>query len=130
MLHLGSESSRCHVLLIGQVLDLRSEGYSRNKDCERNNSMKITAFLAIILCLLTTGCSTDRVYAGPTPTLQQQVAAGGIVSLPAGTIDIDCSGQVVISKTTTLVGQGRGLTVINDSCATGDTFLVDVTNPA
>src|SRR5258708_9246431 len=92
--------------------------------------MKITAFLAILLSVLVTGCGTGRVYAGLPPTLQQQVAAGGIVSLPAGTIDIDCSGQVVISKTTTLLGEGRGLTVINDSCPTGDTFLVDVTIPA
>ena len=92
--------------------------------------MKIIAFFAIIIALLVSGCGGDRVQADLPQTLQQQVAVGGTIALPAGTIDVDCSDQVVISKTTTLIGQGRGLTIIKDSCPTGDTFLVDVTKPA
>jgi len=92
--------------------------------------MKYVGFVAIVLTIFVSGCGGDRVHADLTPTLQQQVAVGGVIAVPAGTIDIDCSGQIVISKTTTLIGQGRGLTIINDSCPTGDTFLVDVTKPA
>jgi len=92
--------------------------------------MKTIAFSAIMVTLLVSGCGSDQVHAGPSPTLQQQVAIGGAIFLPAGTIDLDCSDQVVFSKTTTLTGQGRGITIINDSCPTGDTFMVDVSKPA
>jgi len=92
--------------------------------------MKWMAFSAIIITLVVSGCGGDRVHADITPTLQQQVSVGGTIALPSGTINVDCSGQVVISKTTTLFGQGRGLTIINDTCPTGDTFLVDLTKPA
>jgi len=62
--------------------------------------------------------------------LQKQVAGGGTVNLPAGTMNIDCNSQLTITQTTTLVGQGRDVTVLNDSCPTGDTVLVSLTNTA
>jgi hypothetical protein len=65
-----------------------------------------------------------------TTTWKSVVANGGIVALPAGTVDLDCNSQWVITKSTIVAGTGRDVTVIKDSCATGDSILVDVTNPA
>src|SRR5207302_10609825 len=101
-----------------------------NEGPERRDIMKVIAFVAAILALLVSGCGTDRVQAEPLLSLQQQISVGGTVALPAGTFEIDCSSQVVISKTTAVFGQGRGITIINDSCPSGDTFLVDLTKPA
>jgi hypothetical protein len=63
------------------------------------------------------------------PSLAQQVSLGGIVNLPAGTITLDCSNQFAISKGTIIQGQGRGVTIINDTCPTGDTFNLDLSAP-
>ena len=92
--------------------------------------MKRLIFLLVVSALsaLLVGCSVGTV-AG-SPSLQQQVAAGGVVELPAGTTTIDCGSQLTMKRTTTLIGQGRDVTILNDTCPTGDTIFVDVSQPA
>jgi hypothetical protein len=87
--------------------------------------MKFMVFILLFLCV---GCAGGHVHAATT--LQQQVAAGGAINLPAGTINIDCAGQLTINKSTAIIGAGRDLTILHDTCPTGDTVFVDVTNPA
>lgn len=93
---------------------------------------QVKFFVCAILCalFLNSGCRDRIVSADVQSTLKALVAAGGAIQLPAGTIEINCDSQLVISRTTTLSGQGRGTTVLNDSCPTGDTVFVDLTNPA
>ena len=76
---------------------------------------------------ISVSCSS-RVLAGPT--LQQEAAAGGIINLPAGTININCSSELTITESATLTGQGRGVTILNDTCPTGNTIFVNLANPA
>lgn len=64
------------------------------------------------------------------PSLQSEAAAGGTITLPAGTINIDCNSQLTITQNATLIGQGRTLTVLNDTCAAGSTILVNMATPA
>jgi hypothetical protein len=88
----------------------------------------VLLYVSLPLSSLILGCSAATV-AG-SPSLQQQVVAGGIVALPAGTINIDCGSQLTITRSATLVGEGRDLTILNDTCPTGDTVFVDVSQPA
>ena len=90
--------------------------------------MKSTIFALLFFCIGCAGGSMFSVQAAST--LQQQVAAGGTINLPAGTINIDCAGQLAIGKSTSIIGAGRDLTILHDTCATGDTVSVDLTNPA
>jgi hypothetical protein len=87
--------------------------------------MKYFIFTLLFFCV---GCAGGNVHAAST--LQQQIAAGGTVNLPAGTINIDCAGQLAIKKSTAIIGAGRDMTILHDTCPTGDTVFVDVTNPA
>jgi hypothetical protein len=90
-------------------------------------NQKGNSYLILSLCVLLSGC-TGGVQAGST--LQGQVAQGGTINLPAGTIEIDCSGQLAIALSTSLIGAGRDLTILHDTCPTGDTISVNLTNPA
>jgi hypothetical protein len=89
--------------------------------------MRYAALLALVL--LVSGCGNGSIVHA-APTLQQQVAAGGTITLPPGTFNIGCTSQLSINKTTALIGAGRDLTVLHDICPTGDTVTVDLTNPA
>jgi len=89
-------------------------------------------FGAVIAMALLSGCTgsktgsggfTQPVQAASPPTLAQTVAAGGVVTLPSGVTQVDCTSQLVISKDTKLEGTGSG-TIISDSCPSGDTILV------
>ena len=44
--------------------------------------------------------------------------------LPAGTIQLGCADQAHISRTTTIYGSGMGVTILQDSCPTGDSIFV------
>jgi hypothetical protein len=90
--------------------------------------MKYTTMLVLLLSLA--GCSGGSFPVHAASTLQQQIAAGGTIALPAGTIEIDCASQLVISKTTAIIGAGRDLTILHDACPNGDTLFVDLTQPA
>lgn len=94
----------------------------------KNSTFCAAALLCVLSIIL--GCGGSIQVAQAASTLQQQVATGGTVMLPAGTITIDCSGQLAISKTTSLIGAGRDLTILHDTCPSGDTIAVDLTNPA
>ena len=84
-----------------------------------------------VLLFFQIGCIGDRVSSVQAgSSLQQQVSQGGTITLPAGTINIDCSDQFTIAKSTTIIGAGRDLTILHDICPNGDTILVDLTNPA
>lgn len=89
--------------------------------------MRYTAILALVLFI--PGCSVGPIVHA-APTLQQQVAAGGTITLPPGSFAIDCSLQLTINKTTALIGAGRDQTTLHDTCPSGDTITVDLTNPA
>ncbi len=84
----------------------------------------IVALLSISLC----SCGTSRTVLAAA-SLQSQFAAGGNISLPAGTIEIGCGAQLTITKTAKVVGAGRNQTILKDTCATGDTLTVDLTSP-
>jgi hypothetical protein len=92
--------------------------------------VKRLVFLAVVcpLAALMFGCSPATVAGAPS--LQQLVAEGGVVQLPAGTTTIDCDTQLRITRSITLAGQGRELTILNDTCPAGDTIFVDVAQPA
>jgi hypothetical protein len=92
--------------------------------------VKLLITASFCALLLFSGCGGRVVSADSQPALKDLVMAGGTILLPSGTFDINCDGQLVISRATTLSGQGRGITVLNDMCATGDTVFVDLTNPA
>ncbi|MGZ7053817.1 MAG: hypothetical protein ACXVJ0_17285, partial [Candidatus Angelobacter sp.] len=87
--------------------------------------MKCMIFAILLLCV---GCAGGPVHAAAT--LRQRAAAGGRISLPPGTITLACGEQLVISRSTAIIGAGRDLTILHDTCPTGDTVFVDVTNPA
>jgi hypothetical protein len=42
---------------------------------------------------------------------------------------LDCSSQFSIARGTIVQGQGRGVTIINDVCPSGNTFTVDLSAP-
>jgi|SRR4051812_5434557 hypothetical protein len=88
----------------------------------------IMGFVALAQLFWMVGCG-NRVLAAGIP-LQRQVAQGGLISLRPGITNIDCGSQLTITRTTTLVGQGRDVTILNDSCPTGDTIFVDLSNSA
>jgi hypothetical protein len=93
--------------------------------------MKSFKFAMLLLCVVAAGCSGGSIGSvQAAATLQQLVAQGGTINLAAGTIEIDCAGQLAIAKSTSIIGAGRDLTILHDTCATGDTVLVDLTNPA
>lgn len=89
--------------------------------------MRYASLLALVL--LVSGCTTGPIVHA-APTLQQQVAGGGTISLPPGTFTIDCGRQLLINRTTTLIGAGRDQTILHDTCPSGDTITVNLTNPA
>lgn len=91
--------------------------------------MKRPILLPVLLTLLALliGCSPATVAGAPS--LQQVVSAGGVVELPAGTTNIDCGSQLQITRTTALIGQGRDVTILNDTCPDGDTIFVDLSQP-
>jgi hypothetical protein len=93
--------------------------------------MKSFKFAMLLLCVVAAGCSGGSIGSvQAATTLQQIVAQGGTINLAAGTVEIDCAGQLAISKSTSIIGAGRDLTILHDTCATGDTVLVDLTQPA
>jgi hypothetical protein len=90
--------------------------------------MKSTIFVLFFFLVGCAGGHMPLVHAASS--LQQQVAQGGTITLPAGTITIDCAGQLTIAKSTAIIGAGRDVTILHDTCPTGDTVFVDLTTPA
>jgi hypothetical protein len=88
---------------------------------------KAIVVFAIATQFVTASCA-NRVLADLS--LRQEAAGGGIINLPAGTINIDCNNELTITRTTTLAGQGRDVTILNDTCAAGSTILVNLADPA
>lgn len=111
----------------GRVMHSRTHGHF-----PRISSSRTTAIASLIALFLTVlaGCSGSMSSVQAAPTLQQQAAAGGLITLPAGTVNIDCTGQLFISKSTAIIGAGRDVTILHDTCPTGDTVSVNLTNPA
>src|SRR5215469_1820329 len=90
------------------------------------------AVLAVLaFALLDAGCSGNMVptvVAAPS-SIKSQLEAGGVVKLPPGTVEMGCSDEAVITKSTKIIGAGRNETILHDTCPSGTaTLLVDVTN--
>lgn len=94
------------------------------------NFPPMKAKIVVLFVLLLCGCSGGSFVVHAAPALKDQVIAGGMITLPAGTITLDCSSQLLANKSTSIIGAGRDQTIINDTCPTGDTLTVDLTNPA
>ena len=127
VLHESEESGFVRV----QTCTTIASGYISNSELSSfGMKAKITASFCFLLIILA-GCgrgTLTTVQAASAPILQQQAAAGGIITLSAETIEIGCGQQLTITKPTKIIGVGREGSIIHDSCPTGDTITVDLTN--